>query len=267
MATSADSSIAVVGGGNMGAALAGGLLSSGAVAASQLSIVEVVAARRTRLAEMFPGVSISETVTGCEAAVIAVKPHDVPAAVTAAVAAGARRILSIAAGVTLATLEAAAGRGIAVIRAMPNTPALVGEGASAIAPGSHAHEDDIAWAEMVLGSVGLVVRVPEHQIDAVTGLAGSGPAYVFLVAEALMDAGVAAGLPRATADALVRQLLTGSAALLAQGEAPADLRANVTSPGGTTAAGVSVLEARAVRAAFIDAVKAATERGRELGRS
>ena len=150
---------------------------------------------------------------------------------------------------------------------MPNTPALVGEGASAIAPGSHAHEDDIAWAEMVLGSVGLVVRVPEHQIDAVTGLAGSGPAYVFLVAEALMDAGVAAGLPRATADALVRQLLTGSAALLAQGEAPADLRANVTSPGGTTAAGVSVLEARAVRAAFIDAVKAATERGRELGRS
>ena len=267
MATSADSSIAVVGGGNMGAALAGGLLSSGAVAASKLCIVEVVAARRTRLAEMFPGVSISETVTGCEAAVIAVKPHDVPAAVTAAVAAGARRILSIAAGVTLATLEAAAGHGIAVIRAMPNTPALVGEGASAIAPGSHAHEDDIAWAEMVLGSVGLVVRVPEHQIDAVTGLAGSGPAYVFLVAEALMDAGVAAGLPRATADALVRQLLTGSAALLAQGEAPADLRANVTSPGGTTAAGVSVLEARAVRAAFIDAVKAATERGRELGRS
>jgi pyrroline-5-carboxylate reductase len=148
---------------------------------------------------------------------------------------------------------------------MPNTPALVGEGASAIAGGAHANEVDIAWAEAVLGSVGLVVRVPETQLDVVTGLAGSGPAYLFLVAEALMDAGVASGLPRATAETLVRQLFVGSAKLLAQGEAPADLRASVTSPGGTTAAGVSVLESEAVRAAFIQAVKAATERSRELG--
>jgi len=260
-------SLAVVGGGNMGAALVSGLLSSGAVGVDDLVIVEVLAARREQLVAMFPGVAVVDELPGCSAAVIAVKPQHVPAAVAIAVSRGARRLLSIAAGVTIRTLEAAAGDGVAVVRSMPNTPAMVGEGASAIAAGTHATESDIAWAETVLGSVGLVVRVPEHQIDAVTGLAGSGPAYVFLVAEALMDAGVAAGLPRATADALVRQLLTGSAALLAQGEAPADLRANVTSPGGTTAAGVSVLEARAVRAALIDAVKAATERGRELGRS
>lgn len=266
MTASVNAAFAVVGGGNMGAALATGLLSSGAVAASDLAIVEVVESRRAQLTSMFPGVTITDTVPPCGAAVIAVKPYDVPAAVAAATAAGARRVLSIAAGVTVATLESAAGPGVAVVRAMPNTPALVGEGASAISPGTAADEGDVAWAESVLGSVGLVVRVPESQIDAVTGLAGSGPAYVFLVAEALMDAGVAAGLPRATADALVRQLLVGSAKLLAEGGAPADLRANVTSPGGTTAAGVSVLEACAVRAAFIDAVKAATERGRELGR-
>ena len=180
-------------------------------------------------------------------------------------AGGTVRVLSIAAGVTIKTLEAACGTGVAVIRAMPNTPSLVGEGASAIAGGAHATESDIEWAEAVLGSVGLVVRVPESQLDAVTGLAGSGPAYLFLVAEALMDAGVASGLPRATAETLVRQLFVGSAKLLAQGEAPADLRASVTSPGGTTAAGVSVLETEAVRAAFIQAVKAATDRSRELG--
>jgi pyrroline-5-carboxylate reductase len=263
--TSGSSTLAIIGGGNMGAALAGGLLASGFVAATELVIVEVIAARREQLITMFPGVTISPLITPCGSAVIAVKPPDVPAAAQSAVTAGATRVLSIAAGVTIKTLEAACGSGVAVIRAMPNTPALVGEGASAIAGGAHANEVDIAWAEAVLGSVGLVVRVPETQLDVVTGLAGSGPAYLFLVAEALMDAGVASGLPRETAETLVRQLFVGSAKLLAQGEAPADLRASVTSPGGTTAAGVSVLETEAVRAAFIQAVKAATDRSRELG--
>ena len=249
----------------MGAALAGGLLASGFVAPSELVIVEVIAARREQLIAMFPGITVSPLITPCGSAVIAVKPPDVANASQSAVAAGAARVLSIAAGVTVKTLEDACGDGVAVIRAMPNTPALVGEGASAIAGGTYASEADVAWAETVLGSVGLVVRVPESQLDVVTGLAGSGPAYLFLVAEALMDAGVAAGLPRATAQTLVRQLFVGLAALLAQGEAPADLRASVTSPGGTTAAGVSVLEAQAVRAALIEAVKAATERSRELG--
>ena len=250
----------------MGAALVGGLLASFAVDPAELSIVEVAEARREQLATMFPTVNIVSEIPRCGAAVIAVKPHDVPAAVTRAVASGATRILSIAAGVTLSTLEAAAGDAVAVVRSMPNTPAMVREGASAIAAGRHADDEDVAWAESILGSVGTVVRVSESQMDAVTGLAGSGPAYIFLVAEALIDAGVAAGLARPTADALVRQLLVGSAALLDRGEEPADLRAKVTSPGGTTAAGIAVLESHEVRAAFIDAVRAATERGRELGR-
>ena len=258
--------LAVVGGGNMGAALVGGLLDSGVVPAGELAVTEVVSERRDELSRRFPGVAVTAEVPACHGALVAVKPPDVPAAVAASVAAGARRVLSIAAGVTLATLEAAAGPDVAVVRAMPNTPALVRRGASAISGGAAAGPDDLAWAEQVLGAVGTVVRVPEQQLDAVTGLAGSGPAYLFLVAEALMDAGVAAGLPRATSEALVRQLFVGSAALLADGEAPATLRANVTSPGGTTAAGVRVLESAAVRAALLDAVAAATERGRELGR-
>lgn len=258
--------LAVVGGGNMGAALVGGLLAAG-WAGADLAVVEVLEARRDDLRTMFPGVAVSPSLDGLrpEAALIAVKPHDAAAATAAAVAAGARRVLSIAAGVTLATLEAAAG-GAAVVRAMPNTPALVGEGAAAIAAGRGATDDDLRWAEEILGSVGTVVRVGEQHLDAVTGLAGSGPAYLFLVAEALIDAGVVAGLPRATSEALVSQLLVGSAALLRDRGDPAALRAMVTSPGGTTAAGLRVLEEQAVRSAFIEAVAAATRRSLELGR-
>lgn len=260
------SRLALVGGGNMGAALLGGLLAAGWATPDELAVVEVVAARRDELAARFPGVVVADAVPACEAAVIAVKPYDVPAAVAAAVAVGARRVLSIAAGVSIATLERAAGPEVAVVRAMPNTPALVGEGAAAIAGGAAAGEDDLAWAEAILGAVGTVVRVPEQQLDAVTGLAGSGPAYVFLVAEALIDAGVLAGLSRAVAEQLVAQLLVGSAALLADRGDPAQLRAMVTSPGGTTAAGLRVLEEHRVRSAMLDAVMAATERSRELGR-
>ena len=148
---------------------------------------------------------------------------------------------------------------------MPNTPALVGEGAAAIAGGTGATEDDLAWAESILGAVGTVVRVSEANLDAVTGLAGSGPAYVFLVAEALIDAGVLAGLTRPTSEALVTQLLVGSAALLRERGDAAGLRAQVTSPGGTTAAGLKALEDHAVRAAFADAVVSATRRSQELG--
>jgi pyrroline-5-carboxylate reductase len=153
---------------------------------------------------------------------------------------------------------------VAVIRAMPNTPALVGQGASAIAGGSAALEDDLAWAERILGAVGLVVRVREEQLDAVTALSGSGPAYLFLVAESLIDAGVRAGLSGELAAKLTTQLLVGSAALLAERGDPAALRVMVTSPGGTTAAGLRVLDERDVRTAFSDAVQAAAARSREL---
>lgn len=259
--------LVVVGGGNMGAALVGGLLGGGSFEAPALAITEVLAARRDELTTMFPGVTIGADVPESDAAVIAVKPGDVASAVEVATAAGARRILSIAAGVTLGRLEEAAGRDdVAVVRAMPNTPALVGQGASAITGGTHASEDDLTWAEAILGAVGTVDRVAEHQLDAVTALTGSGPAYVFLVAEALIDAAVQNGLSRELASRLTTQLLVGSAALLAKRGDPAALRAMVTSPGGTTAAGLQVLEERAVRAAFADAVGAARVRSIALGR-
>jgi pyrroline-5-carboxylate reductase len=249
--------LAIVGGGNMGAALLGGLLQSGSVDLSQVAVVEVYPARREQLGDMFPGVHVTDVIPACSSAVLAVKPHDVTAVASAAVAAGARRLLSIAAGVTIGAIEQAVGTGIAVLRTMPNTPALVGEGVSALAGGSAASAADLDWADQILSGVGVVVRVAEHQLDAVTGLTGSGPAYVFLIAEALIDAGVLAGLPRATTAKMVAQLLVGSSKLLAERGDPAALRAMVTSPGGTTAAGVRVLEERATRAA--------TDRSRQLG--
>jgi pyrroline-5-carboxylate reductase len=252
----------------MGAALVGGLLAAGAVDPSAIAISEALAPRRDQLTAMFPAVAISDRLPRCESAVLAVKPGDIPVAAANAVAAGATRLLSIAAGVPTTAIEHAVGRAapdpVAVVRAMPNTPALVGQGASAIAAGSAAMEDDLAWAEGILGSVGTVVRVREDQLDAVTALSGSGPAYLFLVAESLIDAGVRAGLPEPLASALTTQLLVGSAALLADRGDPAALRVMVTSPGGTTAAGLRVLDERGVRAAFSDAVQAAAARSREL---
>jgi pyrroline-5-carboxylate reductase len=177
-----------------------------------------------------------------------------------------QRVLSIAAGVPLANLERWLGDGTPVVRAMPITAALVGAGAAAIAAGTWAGEDELAWAESVLGAVGIVQRVSEPLLDAVTGLSGSGPAYVFLVAESLIEAGVLVGLPRPTAQALVVQTLLGSARLLAEtGKTAEEHRATVTSPGGTTAAALRTLESRGVRSAFIEAVWEATERSRQLG--
>lgn len=250
----------------MGEALVGGLLRTGTVAAADVRVVEPVAARRDELVVLLAGVELAVEPGPADGTVIAVKPADVPAACRSAAAAGSGRVLSIAAGVTLATLEAALAPGTAVVRAMPNTPALVGLGASAIAPGGAAGDDDLAWAESLLGAVGTVVRVKEPLLDAVTGLSGSGPAYVFLVAEALIEAGVLAGLPRDVSASLSIQTILGAATLLAQGDdGPEALRAAVTSPGGTTAAGLRTLEQHGVRAAFLEAVAAATERSRELG--
>ena len=258
----------VIGGGRMGEALVGGLLKTGSVPAGDIRVVEPIEARRKELADLLPGVALAASPEQADGTVIAVKPGDVPAACRAAAAAGSGRVLSIAAGVTLATLEAELAPATAVVRAMPNTPALVGVGAAAIAAGTTATDDDLAWAESLLGAVGIVVRVKEPLLDAVTGLSGSGPAYVFLVAEALIDAGVLAGLPRDVSSALAIQTLLGAATLLAEGrDGPEALRAAVTSPGGTTAAGLRALEHHGVRAAFLDAVSAATERAKQLGAS
>lgn len=261
----ADGTLLIVGGGRMGEALLGGLLSAGRPA-NELAVAEVSASRRRQLSDAYPGVTVAEEAVACSGAVLAVKPPEVPAVARAVADAGVRRVLSVAAGVTTAAIEAAAARPLAVVRAMPNTAALIGAGAAAISPGSRADEEDMAWAEEILGAVGIVVRVPEKGLDAVTGLSGSGPAYLFLVAEAMVEAGVLAGLPRDTAEQLTFQTLLGSSRLLTDGRStPAALRAAVTSPGGTTAAGVRELERHGVRAAFLDAVAAATERSRELG--
>jgi pyrroline-5-carboxylate reductase len=263
--------LVVVGGGKMGEALVSGLLAAAWAAPEQVVVAEKLAPRREELtrslARRHPGLVVTGEPVPADGAVLAIKPDDVEAACAAVAAAGISPILSIAAGVPLAKLEKWLGDGCSVVRAMPNTPALVGAGASAIAPGSEAGEAELGWAEQILSAVGTVVRVPEALLDAVTGLSGSGPAYVFLVAEALIEAGVLVGLPRPVSCQLVEQTLLGSARLLASSpEGPETLRAAVTSPGGTTAAGLRALEAGAVRHAFLDAVSAATERSKELGR-
>jgi pyrroline-5-carboxylate reductase len=254
--------LVIVGGGKMGEALLGGLLAAGWAEPQDLAVIEKVPARRDELQARFPGVTVTSNAVVADGAVLAVKPGDV---VTACSWLQVQRVLSIAAGVTLATLEELVP-GIPVVRAMPNTPALVGAGAAAIAGGAEAGDHDLGWATSILGAVGEVVQVPEKLLDAVTGLSGSGPAYVFLVAEAMIDAGVLAGLTRDVSSKLAIQTLLGSARLLAEtGDAPAELRAAVTSPGGTTAAGLRELERSGVRSAFYEAVAAATARSKELG--
>ncbi len=260
--------LVVVGGGRMGAALVGGLLAGGWDIA-ELGLVEKEAARRQELVARWPGLQVEAGPLSAEGVVLAVKPTDVEATARAVASTGCARVLSIAAGVSLAALEEALGaasRSLPVVRAMPNTPALVGAGAAAVAGGTWATEADLEWAEKILGSVGTVVRVPEAQLDAVTGLSGSGPAYVFVMAEALIDAGVLVGLPHDVSRHLAVQTLLGAARLLDEsGETPGTLRSAVTSPGGTTAAGLRALEARGLRSALVEAVVAATERSRAMG--
>jgi pyrroline-5-carboxylate reductase len=217
---------------------------------------------------MLPGVSVMTRPTAAEGAVVAVKPGDGEAACRALAETGPGRVLSIMAGVLLDRLQSWLGPGVAVVRAMPNTPALVGAGVSALAGGAGAGEADVAWGEEILGAVGRVVRLPEAALDAATGLSGSGPAYIFLVAEALIEAGIRVGLDREVSRTLALETVAGAGRLLVEtGEEPEKLRAEVTSPGGTTEAGVARLEANGLRKAFEEAVEAATERSRAMSGS
>jgi pyrroline-5-carboxylate reductase len=261
----------VVGGGRMGGALVSGLLASSWATPGELAVVEPVAEARDALSAAHPGLAVWErpepdSVDSHGGAVLAVKP-DIAESVCAALAlVRPPRVLSIVAGVSTERLEAALPDETVVVRAMPNTPVLVGAGISAISAGVRAQAEDLDWAEDILSAVGTVVRVPERLLHVVTGLSGSGPAYIFLVAEALVEAGVLGGLPRDVSRELVAGTLLGSARLLVEtAETPEALRADITSPGGTTAAGLRELEAKAVRSAFLDAVAAATERSRQLG--
>ena len=174
-------------------------------------------------------------------------------------------LVSLAAGITTAFIESRVPDGVAVVRVMPNTPALVDEGMAAISPGSHCDDAHLAEAEGLMASVGKVLRIPERQQDAVTAISGSGPAYIFFVVESMIEAGVHLGLPRATATDLVVQTVVGSAKMLREtGTHPVVLREQVTSPAGTTAAALRELEIHKVRAAFLAAMEAARDRSREL---
>ena len=263
--------LGVIGCGKMGTALVAGALKAGVVKAEDVMGVALSEASRNRFAESTGGqvtADIGAMIEKSDVILLCTKPHDVPAALAAfGGEAGGKLLVSVAAGVTLSFLEKGTPDSVRVVRTMPNTPSLVGKGASAYCMGGRSTEEDGATVEALLGAVGIVSKVAEKLMDAVTGVSGSGPAYIYLVIEALADGGVRAGLPRADALKLAAQTVSGAAEMVIQtGEHPAVLKDMVTSPGGTTIAGVSVLEEMKVRSAFISAVSAAKDRAVELGK-
>jgi len=263
--------LGLIGCGKMGGALLRGVehaLGSDALNVTLSDVVPaaVEALQKSLSCKTTPGTP-AQTAAASEVILLAVKPGDIqPLCESLARVKGSRLYLSVAAGVKLADLELWLGPRTRVIRSMPNTPALVGTGAGAFALGSRASAEDAALATKILGSVGTADEVPEKLLDAVTGLSGSGPAYIYTVIEALADGGVLMGLPRATALRLAAQTVAGAAQMVLEtGKHPAALRDEVTSPGGTTIAGLEQLEAHGLRHALIQAVRRATERSRELG--
>jgi len=252
----------------MGETLLSGLVRAGR-RVDQLMVGEKRAERARELEERYGVAVVSNRDAAAKADTIAlvVKPQDM-ADVLEDIAPALRPgqlLVSLAAGITTAFIESRVPDGIAVVRVMPNTPALVDEGMAAIAPGSHCDDSHLAEAESLMASTGKVIRVPEKQMDAVTAISGSGPAYIFFVVESMIEAGVHLGLPRSTATELVVQTLVGSAAMLREtGTHPVVLREQVTSPGGTTASALRELEVHRVRAAFLAAMEAARNRSREL---
>jgi pyrroline-5-carboxylate reductase len=264
--------VGFLGAGNMAGALLSGLLGSKTLEPANLRASD---SRAERLRELSAEHGIEthdsnvELVRWANVIVLSVKPQVVPAVLSecgGSIGSG-HLLVSIAAGVPLGALEARLGAGARVVRAMPNTPALARAGATALSAGSLATPADLDVARRLFDAVGRTVVLEETHLDAVTGLSGSGPAYVMLFIEALADGGVKAGLPRDVALMLAAQTVYGSAKLLLDtNEHPARLRDMVTSPGGTTIAGLSVLEGRAVRGAIIEAVERATARASELGK-
>ncbi len=263
--------LGIIGCGKMGTALVQGAIQAGVAKASdvigcdpyQKSREAFATATRAKAVE-----NLAEVLETSDVLLFCTKPADICTVLAeAAEKTSGKLAISIAAGVTLSSLEKAAGKKIRVIRAMPNTPALVGQGAAGYCLGSTATKADGEAARSLLGAVGLAVEVPERLMDAVTGVSGSGPAYIYLVIEALADGGVKAGLGRPEAIRLAAQTVLGAAQMVLQtGEHPAVLKDMVTSPGGTTIAGLAALEKAGVRSAFIDAVGAAVNRAGELGK-
>ena len=261
--------MAVIGVGAMGEALVSGLLRAG----WGPSEVTLCVRRMDRVDELAhqTGCAVvlepAKAIVGRDAVVVAVKPRDVAAVLEAlaGVVTAEQTVISLAAGVTTEAYEARLGD-VPVLRAMPNTPALVGEGVTGLAPGSHAGPSHLDTAREVLGAVGSVRVMEEALMDAVTAVSGTGPAYVFLLAEAMTEAAMREGLPRDIAESFVHQTIRGAGHLLTDtGKSPAHLRHEVTSPGGTTAAAIHILEEKGFRALVEDAVRAAAVRARELG--
>ncbi len=262
--------IGFIGGGNMAEALIKGLI-KGAFPAGQILVAEPLKSRRLQLAERY-GIDTRETaaevVPASQVVVLAVKPQVVFSVMPeiARVFKSEALLVSIAAGICSLTLEGFFAEGARLVRAMPNTPALVGAGATAICRGSRAVEEDMQTARHLFETVGMVRVVDEGQMDAVTGLSGSGPAYVYTVIEAMAAGGVQQGLPMDVALALAAQTVAGAARLVLEGgEHPAQLRDKVCSPGGTTIAAVKALEEKGLRAALMEAVARAAQRSAELG--
>lgn len=266
-----DRKIGFIGGGNMAEAMIRGLVAGGVVP-SGIAVSEPLPARRKSLEERYGIAAVTtagEVFSSSDIVVLAVKPQVAPTvlAETAPLVSDRHLLVSIMAGVTTAAIEAAFPDGVRVVRAMPNTPALTLEGATAIAAGSRAGSEDLQVVRRIFELVGKAWVVEEKLMDAVTGLSGSGPAYVFTFIEALADAGVKSGLPRDVAAGLAAQTVYGSAKLLLETrEHPALLRDKVTSPGGTTIAGLQALETGRFRGTVMEGVEAAVRRSAELGR-
>ena len=264
--------LGIIGGGVMGEALLSRLLAQGLYAAQEVLVGEPSAERRQALADQY-GIQTTDNnqklIEASQTVLLAVKPQIfelIAKDFRDASCESPPLVISILAGVPLSRLEAAAP-GWPVVRTMPNTPATVGEGMSAIALGESASSSHAKIAREMFEAVGQVVQVPESLLDAVTGLSGSGPGYVAIMIEALADGGVAAGLPRAIANQLAVQTVLGTAELVKQSSLhPAELKDRVTSPGGTTIAGIARLEASGLRSALIEAVRTASDRSRELGK-
>ncbi len=254
----------------MGEALMRGLIDAKVYEPQNISAFDLDAAKLHRLSDEI-GIRVAssaeEAVQGCDAILLAVKPQVVDKALEPLyrVLHVSQTLISIAAGVSTARLQSGFEKPFPIVRVMPNTPCLVGAAASAVCLGEHAGAAQRELAHKIFGAVGIVVDVPESLLDAVTGLSGSGPAYVYLFIEALSDAGVQNGLPRATATQLAAQTVLGAAKMVLETrQHPGQLKDMVTSPGGTTIAGLAALEKRAFRGATMEAVEAATKRSREL---
>ena len=263
-----NKTIAFIGAGNMAEALIRGLLANHTVTARQLIATDVRPDRLEMLHKIFGIQTVADNATAARQAdviVLAVKPQQMSAVLANLAPPPVALLLSIAAGIPTSRIETELTGQPRVIRAMPNTPALVGAGAAAISAGKFASPEDWMVAETILQSVGLVVRVDEPNLDAVTALSGSGPAYIFLVTEALIQAGVTEGLAPEVAQRLAFQTVLGAALLLREGrEGPAELRRKVTSPGGTTEAAIRVMLERKLPEIFSEAIAAAAKRSREL---